>query len=403
MNVTLPQQVAIRRQRRILIGADTFQPDVNGAARFAERLATGLAGRGHDVHVICPSTDTRSRTELFHGVIVHRLGSRRTPFHPSFRVCPPWRAGRDLDRIMSEVNPDVVHAQSHFVIGRALVNGATARGIPAVATNHFMPENLLGYLPLPHALGARAARWAWRDLGRVYGRVDAVTAPTPRAVALLRSHGFVHEARAVSCGIDAERYQNNGNTIAGTILFVGRLDKEKRVCELLRAVGLLADPDIRVEIVGDGACRAQLTELAEQLGIAGSVRFHGFIPEQDLLAAYARAEVFCMPGVAELQSIATLEAMSAGKPVVAADAVALPHLVREGVNGWLYRPGDVHGLADRLRRVLRAPGGSARLGAASRLLAGEHALATTLDQFEDVYSEVVTVPNESIASASTPE
>ena len=80
-----------------------------------------------------------------------------------------------------------------------------------------------------------------------------------------------------------------------------------------------------------------------------------------------------MPGIAELQSIATLEAMAAGTPVVAADAMALPHLVRPGRNGWLYRPGDVAELSTRLAALLRDPGLRRRMGAASRELVAEHA------------------------------
>lgn len=86
--------------------------------------------------------------------------------------------------------------------------------------------------------------------------------------------------------------------------------------------------------------------------MADRVRFHGFVPEDDLVAAYARASVFCMPGIAELQSLVTLEAMAAGNPVIAADAMALPHLVRPGRNGWLFQPGNVGELATHLTTLL---------------------------------------------------
>jgi len=99
--------------------------------------------------------------------------------------------------------------------------------------------------------------------------------------------------------------------------------------------------------------------------------------------------VFCMPGVAELQSIATLEAMAAGTPVVAADAMALPHLVRPGRNGWLYRPGDVTELSARLGALLRDPGLRRRMGAASRELVAAHDFENTLDTFESIYQRVL--------------
>ena len=92
-----------------------------------------------------------------------------------------------------------------------------------------------------------------------------------------------------------------------------------------------------------------------------------------------------MPGVAELQSLATLEAMAAGTPVIAADAMALPHLVRPGRNGWLYPPGDVGELTARLTALLGDAGLRRRMGAASREIVAEHAIGATLDRFEGLY------------------
>ena len=98
--------------------------------------------------------------------------------------------------------------------------------------------------------------------------------------------------------------------------------------------------------------------------------------------------MFCMPGVAELQSLVTLEAMASGLPVVAADAMALPHLVRPGINGWLYTPGDVRELANRLGDLLADAGLRRRMGAASRELVAAHAVDGTLDAFEGIYEKV---------------
>jgi glycosyltransferase involved in cell wall biosynthesis len=391
---TTESSVHVRQRRRegplrIALTADTYPPNVNGAANFAYRLASGLAARGHDVHVICPSTSGETLTEATGGVTVHRIGAMRTPFHPTFRFCPPWRTARTVPALLTEIEPDVVHTQAHFLIGRSAVRAATAAGIPVVATNHFMPENLLGYGPLPRWSHRPLARLAWRDLVRVFSRATVCTTPTPRAAQLLEHNGLNRPVMAISCGIDRAHYAGPRTepTGAPTVLFVGRLDAEKNVHELLKAAALLP-PDVRIELVGDGSERHRLEALATELDIAERVTFHGFVPDEELVRAYQRCAVFCMPGTAELQSLATMEAMAAGKPVVAANAMALPHLVRPGHNGRLYPPGDVTELARLIAGILTDEQTRAAMGKASLELIGAHDLASTLDQFEWVYLDI---------------
>ncbi|MFD7894552.1 glycosyltransferase [Streptomyces sp. NPDC059743] len=378
-------------RQRIVIGADTYPPDVNGAANFAHRLAAGLAGRGHEVHVICPSPGSGPDRVTVDGVTVHRLASHRTPFHPTFRVCLPWQTGRSAARLLDRLAPDVIHVQSHFAVGRTLTMAARRRAIPVVATNHFMPENLIGYARIPGRLSAAACRLAWIDCVRVFRRAQIVTAPTPRAVRLLHEHGLGTTALPVSCGLDLRRFAQPTADFGDEghrVLFVGRLDAEKNVHELLRALPLLpGELPVTAEVVGDGSCRRSLEALARELGVHDRVTFHGLVSDQEVLNAYARCDVFCMPGTAELQSLVTMEAMAAGKPVVAADAMALPHLVHPGRNGLLYPPGGIRALASALTSILGDTEARTRMGEASREIVAHHDIGHTLDTFETLYRD----------------
>jgi glycosyltransferase involved in cell wall biosynthesis len=384
------------RSLRVLIATDTYPPDVNGAAYFTYRLATGLAARGNDVHVVCASDEGAARIDCAAGVTVHRLRSARLMMHPTMRVSLPTR----LDRLVGGLLPDVVHTQGHFVVGRAAISAARRAGVPVVATNHFMPDNLFQFAHIPGRLRDRAGDLAWRDFARVFGRADRITTPTQIAAGLLRDKGFGRPVEPVSCGIDLGRFQPRAEPQAWarklfelpdreTILFVGRLDEEKRLDELVRAMPhVLNDRDAQLALVGTGAQRADLERLARRIGVGERVSFLGFVPDETLPQAYAAADVFAMPGVAELQSIATLEAMATGLPVVAADAMALPHLVRSGENGQLYRPGDVHELAAHLTRLLGSPELRAHMGRASRTIALTHDDQASLARFEQIYAEL---------------
>ena len=393
---------------RILLGADTYAPDVNGASTFAQRLATGLAAR-HEVHVVAPARRLRSTTATTPvpgggEVVEHRV--RALPVvvgGTGLRFCPPAGLVRTLTRTLREVRPDVVHVQSHFLLGRALVTAANRLGVPVVATNHFMPENLTHHLPLG-ARGQQAVHgWAWADAAAVFTRADVVTAPTPFAAALAERAGIPGPVLPISCGMDLRRFAPDptGRARSGfrarhgvpdrpTVGYVGRLAPEKNVAELVEALALLhrADPalDAQLLIVGDGALRPALARRAAELGIADRVVLTGFVPEEELPAAYLACDVFANAGTAELQSLVVLEAMASGLPVLGVDACALPHLVRDGENGYLFPHARPAALAARLSLLLREEDRRARMGARSAQIAAEHDEARTLAAFEELYA-----------------
>ncbi|MGO2813038.1 MAG: glycosyltransferase [Brevibacterium aurantiacum] len=400
--------------RRILIPTETYAPEVNGAAKFAERLATGLAARGNDVHVACPSATGKASVSTEDGVTVHRMTSHRWLLHPTWTICMPWETKPELSRLLDTLQPDVVHTQAHFVIGRYAFSEASRRGIPVVATNHFMPDNVRPYLRAPKSLLDGGTAVAWWDLRRKFQSADFITVPTQLAADLLTQNGFTSPIRAVSCGIHLERFAHLrddeavqpatvSEPVSGSapprVLFVGRLSSEKHAADIVEALAK-TDPALGLEadIVGGGDQEEPLKELAAELGIADRVHVLGKISDKELVDAYQRCTFFCMPSTAELQSIATLEALASRKPVVLADAVALPHLVRDGINGFLFPPRDIEELASRFTQICELSEDDLdAMARASLDVVAKHDIEYTLDTFESIYSKVI---DENIVSAA---
>ncbi|MBK0421783.1 glycosyltransferase [Leucobacter sp. CSA2] len=378
---------------RILIGCDTFFPDVNGAARFAERLAAGLVRRGEDVHVVAPSI-RHSRTGTFVETIegekmtVHRWASWRWYPHDWLRFVLPWRARRYARELLDRVQPDVIHIQSHIVIGRALAIEGAKRGIRIVATNHVMPENVLDFTLLPEKAKRVFVRWGWNAADRVLKLASAITTPTRRAADFLERNTHRRGVLPVSCGLRASDYTAVvGPRTQNRIVFVGRVTLEKEIDVILRALARL-DPalDVSFTIVGDGDQRKNLEKLARELGVSSRVEFTGRVSDEELRAHLTGASAFVIASIAELQSIATMEAMASGLPIVAADAMALPHLVHHGENGFLFQPGNDRELADRIQDVLRRDtAGYEKMQRASLEAVQVHDIDRTLDTFESLY------------------
>ena len=376
----------------VLIGCDTFAPDVNGAATFSRNLAAGLANRGHDVHVMAPAQPGRvgTFTEVHEGaaMTVHRIYSWRWLPHPWLRFMLPWRVKANAERIVRAVTPDAVHFQSHIVVGRGLATSARRHGIRLIGTNHTMPENILQHVEvLPNFMLSWLARIQWGSARKWFEKADAVTTPTRRAAEFFERGTGLTGVHAISCGIDTSLYTadlapRRDNVVA----FLGRIDEEKFIHEAIEAVQKLQDIDATLVIIGDGEVRPKLEARARELGIAGRVRFTGRVSDEELRSELTAASVFAMPSRAELQSIATMEALASGLPVVAADAMALPHLVHDGVNGYLYQPGDIDEFAGHLRAILTAePEELDRLRRGALHTVEAHDIERTLDIFEALY------------------
>jgi len=379
---------------RVLIGADTFWPEINGAASFIARLAGGLAARGHDVHIAAPSfSNTRlgAFTEEHEGqkMTVHRIYSWRWYPHPWLRFSLPWRIKQNSARILDLVKPDVVHFQSHIVIGRGMTIAGLERGVRLIGTNHFMPENLLEHtLIIPRFLHPWIARLAWASADRTFSRAERVTTPTQKAADYLEANTTLHNVLAISCGINAHNYTPVfTKRTDNLIVFLGRVVEEKQIDKLIRAFAKI-DPALKakLEIVGGGELEGKLKGLASTLGARDHVTFTGFVEESYLRGALTRASVFAMPSIAELQSISTMEAMASGLPIVAANAMALPHLVHDGENGYLFEPGDVNEFAAKLTQVLTLSEPEyQKMKRASLDIVAAHDIERTLDTFESLY------------------
>jgi glycosyltransferase involved in cell wall biosynthesis len=388
--VTIPDT---NKPLTILIAADTYPPHVNGAAQFGYRLAKGMTARGHNVHVLaCRPDSGKSYTEFRDEATVHRLRSHGVFTHEYFRICFPWEIKKEISLLFDKVQPDVVHIQSHYMIGEHVLYEAVKRGIRIIATNHFMPENLNPFLPFPQWFKDIVGRISWKDMGKVMGQADVVTTPTPLAAKAMHQHAFLRKVLPLSNGIDSSAYElHPGEVIEPhshpTVLFVGRLAEEKHIDVLIDAVAKTPrELNVNLEIVGGGEVRPALEAQVARLGLGDRVKFLGLASDEDLREAYIKADIFCMPGTAELQSLVTLEAMSASTPVLLANAMALPHLVRDGENGYLFTPNDSSELAAKITKLVQLPEDELEaMGKVSREMVEPHSLNGTLQTFEDLY------------------
>jgi GalNAc-alpha-(1->4)-GalNAc-alpha-(1->3)-diNAcBac-PP-undecaprenol alpha-1,4-N-acetyl-D-galactosaminyltransferase len=225
----------------------------------------------------------------------------------------------------------------------------------------------------------------WRMLRRItYSWADAAVAQTRKAA----------EWVTVRCGVNCEEVPNAlralpiadvGAPREDVVLSVGRLSAEKDICTLLRAFARARRlrPSWRLVIVGDGPQRVELEELAASLNIAASVTFAGFVSHPELLMQ--RAAIYVLSSRFEGFPNALLEAMAMGAAVVSSDCDSGPReLIKDGINGRLFSPGDEDGLAAILSELMRTEALRRSLGAEAMQIRERFAPERIMPRWESV-------------------
>jgi glycogen(starch) synthase len=261
---------------------------------------------------------------------------------------------------------DLVHAHLGEDAAVLLVALAAARRLsaPLVLTVHLSPRHTLtGGDPRSrflHAVGGAAELAAVR-------RAAAVITLTDRLAGMLAADVPAGRLHVVPSGMRAAAFHPAAVPPArrSGVLFVGRLHRQKGLDTLIRALPLLPAATT-VTLAGDGPERGALERLASDLGVGDRVTVTGFLPHRDVPALLAGADVVVLPSRYEELGTALVEAMAAGRPVVASRVGGIPELVRDGVDGLLVPPGDPVALAAAIDRLLGDRRLAARLGASGR-------------------------------------
>ncbi len=208
-------------------------------------------------------------------------------------------------------------------------------------------------------------RQVWRGAGRVVAKCQ------DEARMIRRVENRPLPIEIIPNGVDLGRFPlAHGSPADGPlhILCVARLIERKGQRLLIQAARRLMDAALPVQIhlVGDGDSLLAYQALGAELGVQEQVHFLGYIPREQIAAHYAAADVFVLPSFNEGMSVATLEAMAAGLPIVATRAGGMEELVLPGENGFLFDWNDLEALVAVLSRFAQDRSLARQLGAASR-------------------------------------
>jgi 1,2-diacylglycerol 3-alpha-glucosyltransferase len=380
----------------ILFVSDTYYPHINGVYYFVCRIGPLLQEKGHKVAVIAPSGSMFYSKKKIDGLDVYGLPSLPFLNYPTIRFPISLFLRLRIKRIIQKFKPDIIHLQDHFIICKTVIQINRNLKIPIIGTNHFMPENVTFLVP-GKKLKEQSENLIWKAFSRVYNQVDLVTTPTETGARLIRSKLKV-ETIAISSGISLELFNPSGDTSGikekfaipdkPVLLYVGRLDPEKHIEELLQSVALAVKQiDLCFIIVGKGMRKTALEQLAIKLGIADKVIFTGFVSDDELPYFYKLSRCFIIASIAELLSLSTLQAMASGLPIIAVNAGALNELIKDKMNGYLFNEGDIPAIVQALENIFTRDELCRTMGEKSLELVQQHNITKTLESFEKLYQD----------------
>jgi glycosyltransferase involved in cell wall biosynthesis len=374
--------------------------NMGGPALHVAYLTAGLRERGYDTTLVAGSLARGEDSMAFVAdardveiVRIDELGREISPLRD-------FVATLRLARLIRRERPDILHTHTAKAgtVGRAAAVLAGRRR-PPIVVHTFHGHVLRGYFgPVRSRFFRLLERW-------LASRTTALIAVSPQVRDDLVALGVAPAERfvVVRLGIELDERVaagQNGRAESRRYLgiepdrfavgWIGRMTAVKRTDDVLVAFKRLRDEGVDAVLcmVGDGPDRPELERRAHELGVVRDTLFLGY--QEDVAPFYAAFDALVLPSSNEGTPVSAIEALAAGRPVVATRVGGVPDVVQEGRDGFLVDPGATDDLADRLTRLARDPELRERMGAAGReRVLPRYAVARLIDDVDRLYRSLL--------------
>ena len=334
---------------RIAIFTDTYPPYINGVSTSTFNLANCLKAKGHEVLVVAPRPTDGKMEQVGDVLYIPGIDLKR---YYGFRLTNIF-ASKPI-KIIKKFNPDVIHNQTDFTIGVLARRCAKILRVPIIYTYHTAYEDYTYYVArgIMDRFAKRIVRNYSRDLA---DRMTEFITPSEKTKEYMRLVGSDIYVNVIPTGIDFSifkvdkidqkklaKFKEEHNIKANTKVFLllGRIAKEKSMDVSLRGFAAYhkkhPEVDAKVLVVGNGPFKEELELLAEELGISSCVDFVGSVSGLEVPFYYHLADIYTSASITETQGLTFMEAMAAGRIVLARFDSNLTGTIINGKTGFFF-------------------------------------------------------------------
>lgn len=372
---------------RIALFTDTFEDGYGGATVYVRNLANYLQNQGHHVKIFV--WESQNLTEEDRKICAT---------FPNINVVKSVRgkAGFSTLKILKEVkefSPDLIHNHSQYSMGLQAIIVSKKMDIPIINHYHMYLEGVINHFPYIFQKTPDLTNTIIKKESKAFfTQSDLVITPTKIMREHLKKIGVRSEIVNVPFGIDLNKFkeEKKHRPEKFTLLYVGRLNKEKNIEDLIHIFAKFAkDKDVVLKIIGDGVEKEKLEMLSKTLEVEEKIQFLGWVRREDLSEEYNSANMFVTLSEMETFGIVILEAMACGLPILGANALAIPELVRDAENGFLVDRMDKEYILDRLEQIYGNKDIEMKFSLNSVLFAEEFEEKKVFRKLEELYSDLI--------------
>jgi len=316
---------------------ETYLPQTNGVVESINNFGEELVKRGHEVHIFAPNPGIKE----YKGMQIHSVPSIKFKPYPDYKIAIPLKV--KIPKL------DIVHTHGPFSMGVYGLYTAKKQKIPAVSTYHTLLSEYVSYLS---KYGERITKKIAEEYCEYhYRRYDSLITPSN-----YMKKNLSKKLQAKTTTIPSP-IKNNLKPVPNAkqklklqkykkiYLNLGRISPEKDIDTLLKAAPYFIKKNEILLIAGKGPVLNELKKQAKQLKLKNKIKFLGYIPEETKTTYYTAADLFITASKSETEGLVAIEAQACGTPVIAPEITAMPELITEGENGYLFTPDNYKELA----------------------------------------------------------